>query len=464
MTRMWFGVTVLLAASVGAPARALASPQRPAAAGDQQWASVYDGPGHGNDKPASMVISPDGSRVYVTGQSWGGDEAQDDFATVAYDRTTGAPLWEARYDGPGTPQLRDDEAVGIAISPDGTKVFVTGSSYQGQSGTSIVTIAYDAAAGTQGWLETFSDTGSDVPIDISVSPDGSRVFVTGQAGLTPGYLTLAYSAASGTHLWQATYFGVYSLIRATGIATSPDGSSVYVTGFTLSSTLDMTTVSYDAVTGTEQWETRYDGGQDDVPRALAVTSDGSSVLLAGYTGCCTSQDDMETVSLDAATGAELWASMFAGPAGDNDQAIDLAINPGGTRAFVTGWIDQFQGHSDFGTVAYDVATGEQQWVRRYAGDAGGEDVAQAIAASPDGTAVYVTGASQSQTQVDFATVAYRSTSGQELWVSRFDGATHGSDRPKDIAITPDGRAVVVTGFSGHEGQGLDYATVSYRGA
>src|SRR5207244_13065331 len=49
-----------------------------------------------------------------------------DFLTVAYDASTGRVLWQRIYDGPD--HLRD-EATAIAVSPDGSKVFVTGEAW-----------------------------------------------------------------------------------------------------------------------------------------------------------------------------------------------------------------------------------------------------------------------------------------------------------------------------------------------
>jgi len=47
-------------------------------------------------------VSPDGSRVFVQGESQNSSPSRDlDYATVADDAATGAPLWLQRYDAPG---------------------------------------------------------------------------------------------------------------------------------------------------------------------------------------------------------------------------------------------------------------------------------------------------------------------------------------------------------------------------
>jgi DNA-binding beta-propeller fold protein YncE len=47
------------------------------------WIRRYDGPRHQGDFPSSVAVSPDGTRVYVTGRS-DGIGTLSDYATVAY--------------------------------------------------------------------------------------------------------------------------------------------------------------------------------------------------------------------------------------------------------------------------------------------------------------------------------------------------------------------------------------------
>ena len=59
---------------------------------------------------------------------------------MAYSAVTGARLWVKRYNGPGN---RDDEAFLLAVSPSGTRAFVTGFSDSGPAtGYDAATVAY----------------------------------------------------------------------------------------------------------------------------------------------------------------------------------------------------------------------------------------------------------------------------------------------------------------------------------
>ena len=103
---------------------------------------------------------------------------------------------------------------------------------------------------------------------------------------------------------------------------------------------------------------------------------------------------------------------------------------------------------DYATVAYNTATGAQLWVKRYNGAANGSRGANSVAASPDGKTVYVTGSSYagSTTDYDYATVAYSAATGAQLWVKRYSGPGSGDDQAYSVAASPDGTTVFVTGY------------------
>jgi DNA-binding beta-propeller fold protein YncE len=174
-----------------------------------------------------VAVSPDGSAVFVTGTSARTiDSYPPLYATVAYNAATGARLWVARY-------YHVSRAAALAVSPDGTAVYVTGTSGFDTSTVGYATVAYHAATGARLWVARYGPRGQvSEAASVAVSPDGSTVYATGssnKAGIS-GFGTVAYHAATGARVWAARYAGPFGYSAGRSVAVSPDSSRVFVTG------------------------------------------------------------------------------------------------------------------------------------------------------------------------------------------------------------------------------------------
>jgi hypothetical protein len=329
-----------------------------ASTGKRLWAKRYNGPGNNYDNAWALRVSPDGSTVFVTGGS-DGLAHRSDYATIAYSASTGAELWVMRYDGPAGFY---DLGTALDVSPDGSTLFVTGDSGT-STGDDYATVAYDASTGSELWVTRYDGTNQpDGATALRVSPDGSTVFVTGFSdGLTgfPDFASLAYDASTGAQVWVARYDGPGSgSDGATGLAVSPDASTVFVTGESVGSTssYDYATLAYDASTGAEKWLERYNGPANnfDEATALGVRPNGSAVFVTGLS-IGSFNSDFATVAYDASTGGELSVKRYDGPAKGDDQAHALGISPDGFTLFVTGFRTDSTSGFDYATLAYRVA-------------------------------------------------------------------------------------------------------------
>jgi hypothetical protein len=419
--------------------------------------------------PNSVAISPAGVAVFVTGVSNNGD-----YATVAYDAATGAQLWAGRYNGPGN---SSDLAYKVAVSPDGATVFVTGASNGGGSGLDYATVAYDAATGAQLWAGRYNGPGNsrDEAYSLAVSPGGATVFVTGGShGITAGSnrydcATVAYNAATGARRWVRRYNGPANRRDlASAVTVSPGGRSVFVTGTSTgaASGQDYATIAYNAATGARRWVRRYNGpaNRRDVASAVTVSPGGRSVFVTGTSTGAASGQDYATIAYSVATGARRWVRRYNGPQNKDDLALAGVAGPAGHKMYVTG-----TSNGDYATVAYDAATGARRWASRYDDGARG-DVATAVAVSPAGGTVYVTGRGSYFPDVgdiatfEYATVAYQAATGARRWASRYDDGARG-DVATALAVSPAGDRVYVTGQSlgNHVNPDVDFATVAYEG-
>jgi len=445
---------------------------------NQLWVGRYNGIGTWLDQANAMAVSPDGSRVFVTGKSSnnGGGTKGFDAVTVAFDAATGATVWASRYDDS---HHGYDEGSAIAVSPDGSRVFVAGlaNGSTGTTGANYLTLAIDAATGGRLWARRYDGPAhdNDEALAVAVSPDGSKVFTTGQSRggtIQPDWATIAYDASTGHHLWLKRLGSIDRWGSANAVAVSPDGTEVFVTGEqtpVANGSWDFVMAAYDAATGSRVWFAAWDGsGNNDNPVAIAVSPDGSKVFATGSTVVVPYTDDYATVAWDAKTGAQLWVQLYEGPAGLSgfDDATAIAASADGSRVFVTGASDAVDGYpdEDYATLAYDANTGSQLWLERFDDGHLQGDLAESIAVTPDGSQVFVTGLSyfSSRSWNDYVTVAYAAGDGAALGVSTYDGRLHQEDIAVGVAVSPDGSKAFVTGYSQElYGSSYDYVTVAY---
>jgi WD40 repeat protein len=408
------------------------------AGGTQLWRRAY-GKKYGGGAVA-VAVSPDSSTVFVTGTVDG--PSHERIATVAYRAATGAQLWAAWYNGP----LKTNSiATSIVVSPDGQRVFVTGHT-RSKNGIVGVTLAYDAATGASLWTAV-NPNPTSFPTSAAVSPDSSTVYSSGRDNV--GMFTIAYRAATGASVWLQHYTGAQSGGGASAVAVSPDGSTVYVTGGVMVSSSDeeYATVAYQAATGTMRWAQVQNGtsgsfGDDSEATALAVSPDGSAVFVTGLL-TAPAGASYGTVAYGAAAGTKLWFQQYETPSATvlNDFAAALAVSPDGTQVFVTG-----AANDAYGTLAYTAATGAQQWIELY--HPGCCNTASSVAVSPDGSTVYVTGtAAYPHKSSKVATLAYNAATGATSWLQHYPGDQSGLGEGRAVAVSPDGSAVFVTGLA-----------------
>ena len=187
--------------------------------------------------------------------------------------------------------------IGIAITPDGTRVYVTNAGDP-----------FNVANGTVAVIDTATNTVvATIPVGIlpeavAITPDGTRAYVANTASSTASVIDIATNTVVAT---------VAGLLDPLGVAITPDGTRAYVTNEGSASVSVIDTATNTVVT---------DIGVGSVPLGIAITPDGTRAYVADEANFAVSV-------IDTATNTAVAYIPDLG-------AFGVAITPDGTRAYV----------------------------------------------------------------------------------------------------------------------------------
>lgn len=424
------------------------------------WADAFDG--GDRDWGEGIALSPDGTTVLATGfAATGPPDYSADIATIASDAQTGARRWSARYDGPAHGADLVARRPGIVASPDGTRVYVAGSSEGSATGYDLLLIAYDATSGALAWVARHdAGLGADeFAASLAIAPDGSRIYLTGWGGKAAGtgkgsdFLTVAYDAA-GALVWADRYSGTAAIAphgpaeQPTAVLATRDGSRVLVTGTgeRAAGVFEVITVAHDAATGMRTWVRR---GPDGAGHALAGGSDGRA-YLAGQSG-----GDFLAVALDVATAATQWTATYDGPGpGGEDGAYLVTLSPDGSRVYVGGAaFDDSTGY-DPTVLAYASASGAVLWTAALRDPDDGRP--GDLEAAANGAGVYLAGEVDRGFRSDWLMFGVDASTGAIAWSASYNRGGEQDETALALALNPDASRVYVVGV-GHATTELDSA-------
>lgn len=325
----------------------------------------------------------------------------------------------------------------------------------------LVCILAQAKADTT-WVRRYNGPSNSSDLATSITLDESGcIYVTGRSsGSGTGYdfATIKYYP-NGDIAWTRRYSGVgNSDDRPEDIAVDEFGY-VYVAGYSFSygTALDFTTIKY-LPNGDTNWLRKYNGEGSGSDEARGMVIDGNgNVYVTGQSYGSGTGSDYATLKYRE-DGNEIWVRRYDGPAHDLDVATAVSVDSPG-NLYVTGTSCSGGTDNDWATIKYD-SSGNELWVRRYNGPGDDWDEPSAIAIDSSGN-ICVTGfATGRGTSYDYVTIKYY-PNGDTAWVRIYSGAGNLSDWVADLAID-DMNNVYVTGSSRDSGTGFDYVTIKYN--
>ncbi|MDP9067078.1 MAG: PQQ-like beta-propeller repeat protein [Actinomycetota bacterium] len=323
-----------------------------------------------------------------------------------------------------------------------------------------------AAAGTapvpvcvvEGQDDKCEETAADVAAQleqrevVATSPDGSIVFVAGRHS-EANYEIGAYDARTGESRWVGRHGTSGGL--PTDIEPLPDGRHVVVTSISARQRpREANVVAFSVATGAVVWKSRLGtGGTGDKPRQVLARGDGRILFVAGETPEPTGFDsDVFLTSYRAATGDRLARLVYDGPRGLHDLLPRIAFSHSERTLFVKALVDIDIDDSGIRTVLLAVNPDPRRPSLRW--EAVLRRTAPAGPITDVGETVAVTGYGGREGG-RLATVAFDVSSGERLWKTFYPVA----GTPRTFVVDEERRAVLV---AGHSEDGESSFAAAYR--
>ncbi|MBI4811767.1 MAG: T9SS type A sorting domain-containing protein [Ignavibacteriales bacterium] len=405
----------------------------------RQWVAHVSGTSKsGSNSGTAMAIDRSGN-LLVTGWVTNTGTPGIDIVTIKY-APDGEELKRVYYSGSGT-----DKALAIAVD-SGRNVYITGITSAGSSNFNFITIKYDSNL-QQLWATPQQyngpGNGDDQPVAIAVN-DSLNVFVTGWSkgdDTNFDYVTIKYNSI-GEEKWVKRYNGpANSVDSALGMVLYRN-ADVFVTGTSVDSGYDYFTIKYSPTSGDSLWSSRYNGFGlgNDVARGIVRNSDGE-IFIAGSSQNAVGDYDYLAIAYSS-SGTQQWESRYNGPTNTNDYASAIGLS-GTNRIYVTGKSINTGTFNDIVTVCFAQNDGDSNWVRSYNGTANDEDIG--IATTGGNNPYFIGSSVGTGVGKDYALIQHNGNNGNLNLQVRYNGYANSDDVP--YALVSSSGAVYVTGTS-----------------
>ncbi len=354
--------------------------------GDTLWTRIYNGTGDGKDIAYSLAID-NLENVYVTGESKGVSNTGQDYVTIKYD-SAGVQQWVKRYDGPTG---NGDFAYCVTVDAS-QNILVTGNAHiSGGTGNDFLTIKYNPA-GTVLWTKSI-DFGSGDFANKVITDKSRNVYVIGYSLSTGGtghdFRTVKYDS-TGLLKWARQYNYPSDTHDEPYDVAVDNAGGVYVTGKTRGFFNDnlYLTVKYNSV-GDLMWYKSYIGTDlGNIARSVVVDTLNGVYVTGESKLNHNNNDDFYTIKYNAATGAEIWNKRYNGTSNGQDKAVSVVLGHNG-KIFVGGSSDGTGTNGDFFLIEYDMLTGDSCSASRYIQSS--NEILNALSLSYDNGYVFTAG-------------------------------------------------------------------------
>ena len=275
-------------------------------------------------------------------------------------------------------ESRDSKPRGLAFNNDGTKFYIASASNK-EINVYDLTTAWDLTTAVHKCAEPHWTTGNTNARHIAFSDDGTFMFVMrgGNTGTDYVYRYLlsapfdvcdGYTRGSGSDssyvLGGSNFINVNSQQdEGNGLAFSPDGRNMYITGTEDASTDQYTlTTAWDLTTAVHGGTFGFAASSGETgPMNVTFNNDGTKMWMTGWTQDLIFEYDLST-AWDVTT-ATYFGEVAGAFVGWDDGPSDIVFNPDASKMFVLGATDdkvsEFQLNCTYGIVACQDPTSDK---------------------------------------------------------------------------------------------------------
>ncbi len=344
-------------------------------------------------------------------------------------------LWQKTFDGNSN---GDDYGIQVKINSN-SEIFVA-AAFTENSSIDFGILKYEPN-GNLIWVNSWNgnNNGIDIPADLGIDDNGNIYLVGGTSANNnlSDYAIVKFNS-NGVYQWQQNYD--YAGLHDVATSLKIDNSNLIVTGTSASSPTnwDFATLKINAINGNIIDTKRSSVPGVGLDNAVAVTTDqNNNTYITGYVEI-NGNKNIQTVKLDVNFNL-LWVKNFDG--GLEDVAKALEVDNFG-NIYIVGTKENANGGKDYITIKYD-SNGNEIWNKEF-GSENDQYIAEAenIAINTNGD-IFVTGSLEKNGIKNFATIKY-STDGDLKFVKEFDV---GSQNNEAKSIIVDNDNIYVSGIS-----------------
>jgi YVTN family beta-propeller protein len=250
--------------------------------------------------PTGSAVSPDGTKTYVSNTA--------DGTVSVINNATNTVI--------GSPITVGSSPNGVAITPDGTKAYVAN---QNSNNVSVIDTASNSVIATV--------TVGTTPVGVAITPDGLRAYVTNNTSGTVSVISTATNTTIGSAITVGT--------APNGVAITSNGGIAYVAN-SGSNSISVISTASNSVGGT------ITASIGNAPFGVAISPDTTKLYVTNNT-------DGTVSVISTATNSVIGSAITVGT-----KPTGVAFTPDGAKAYVAN--TNSGGAAPFTTSVIDVAT------------------------------------------------------------------------------------------------------------